>query len=49
MSRNCPVAVRILRQKDGTYLVVGRKTQVLCPDFESAWDTSVPYFAGRKW
>jgi hypothetical protein len=48
MSKACPVAVRIIRNKNG-FLVKGRKTSVLCETFDEAWDESVLYFAGKKW
>jgi hypothetical protein len=40
------VAVRIVR-RGPLYVVVGRKTQVVCRTFDEAWEASVPYFAGR--
>jgi hypothetical protein len=43
------VAVRISKQKNGTYLVAGRRTSVTCDTLDQAWAESVEYFAGRKW
>lgn len=42
-----PVAVRIVR-RGGRFHVIGRKTTEVHNSFDSAWATSVPYFAGRK-
>jgi hypothetical protein len=40
------VAVRIVRRGD-RFHVIGRQTSVVCATFDEAWETSVPYFAGR--
>lgn len=42
------VAVRIVK-RGNRFLVIGRKTTTTCDSFPEAWETSIPYFAGRKW
>jgi hypothetical protein len=41
------VAVRI-RRRGKVWLVIGRQTTVECTSFDEAWETSVPFFAGRR-
>jgi hypothetical protein len=42
------VAVRIVKRGD-KFVVIGRKTSVVCDTFDEAWEASVPYNAGVKW
>lgn len=42
------VAVRIVK-RGNSYLVIGGKTTTICNSFPEAWESSIPYFAGRKW
>lgn len=49
MSRANPVAVRIIKQTNGKFLVKGRKTEEEHDTFDEAWEASKPYWRGEKW